>query len=339
MDSYNTPIFGNMESQFYSLNQYHQYNQYNQYNQCNQYNLYSPIGSNFFYCLPTIDTDFFNCYPMHTDFFNSSQNKYMLLNAKNKQKKQNNHSREIKQIKQGTYLYDEKMPDFNISTITALFTLKMNQDSVLNLKEISIKLSSLKKIKNKIRGIIHDPKNKASGSHTKFGFPNVISLKIIIKKELISLNIFANGKIKISGTNSYTQCIEVAKKITSILMHCSLDVLGYKDLTPVLVKYECQLEEKVDLQKLYNLLNSCNYSVEYEPLKYNGLKLKTPDNIKIIVFSSGKCFTTSNVYDDLTMKNAIDWVQNKVNLLQSEFSNGYNGDNEFDENLSSQFLI
>ena len=73
--------------------------------------------------------------------------------------------------------------NYKISTITALFSLNISED--LTLIEVSRKLI-LKRFQNKILGVIYDPKSKASGSNkSEFGFPNVISIKILIKKKLM----------------------------------------------------------------------------------------------------------------------------------------------------------
>ena len=221
--------------------------------------------------------------------------------------------------------------NYKISTITALFNLIITED--LTLIEISRKLI-LKRFQNKIIGIIYDPKSKASGSNkSKFGFPNVISIKILIKKKLISLNIFANGTIKISGAKSYEDCVLAANYITNTLQSCNILVDGYENLRTVLVKYEFQLNTKINLNDLYIFLNNSNYFVEYNPEKYNGLVLKTPLNIKITVFSSGKCFTSSDIYDNYIIKDGINWIQNIINSIQNK-----NLKNETDDEYTSQFL-
>ena len=78
--------------------------------------------------------------------------------------------------------------NYKISTITALFNLIISKDLIL--KEISRKLI-LKRFQNKILGVIYDPKSKASGNNkSKFGFPNVISIKILIKKKINFIKYF-----------------------------------------------------------------------------------------------------------------------------------------------------
>jgi len=201
-----------------------------------------------------------------------------------------------------------KAYSLKISTITAIFDLVV--PAVLDLALIARDST--------MTGIVYDPHSRACGLGRGSGFPNAAEVRLRVGNgRFVSLLVFGNGRVKLSGASTLAECFAVAKKLVRAIQHC-VPCHGYENMQTVLVKYELDLRSAVNLSDLYDQLSQDGEcEVVYEPKRYNALQVVPPNGTKVCLFSSGKAFTTSGSCADEGALISAKWLKQKVEGLES----------------------
>ena len=225
---------------------------------------------------------------------------------------------------------DYDMPsDIDISTITfaakldVIFYLEninkyidLSGDRIIEIKKNKI---SKKKAKNKnINESLSRNQNKNFDQNNKIKCKNknkknkefqnqiTVSVKVSHKKNPLSIKIFKNGSLHLTGCKSVDDFLEgiiiiceECKKIKGIIQDNKFKKIYFVDkidkLSPErllsinvnMINSNFNVPFKIDRPKLYSKLKSENIICEFDTNKHAGVRIKTQNKITIFVFETG----------------------------------------------------
>jgi TATA-box binding protein (TBP) (component of TFIID and TFIIIB) len=166
-------------------------------------------------------------------------------------------------------LIDEPIPepsDYNISTMAICCSLNYKFDK-------NLLYSILGNLSNNYKNI----------NSVKLGFQNSFEVKILPDNlnKFISLKIFKNGSITLSGVKKFEEgfaaintLIRILKMYPEIFEGEDLSKLVCNKFDPVLINSNFNVKYNINVNKLYNiLLEKYNYFVSFDRDDYQGLKI------------------------------------------------------------------
>lgn len=184
-------------------------------------------------------------------------------------------------------------PNFRITVFTILINTNTTLENItnnLNFDEIMKEVKEVKEVKEI---------KEAKGLKEKTEFYNSNKIQLNIgESNNISLKIFKNGKIHITGCKTIETIEYLYSFIKSKLNNC--DKYQICMINCNFKMNNCDID-KIDLVKLKDNINNKKYvgfeSAIYQPCKYQGLKIQH-ESAKFLVFSVGSvCIISKSIYD------------------------------------------
>jgi len=165
-------------------------------------------------------------------------------------------------------------------------------------------------------------------------------------KRIVSIKIFKNGKVQITGVNTIKSCCYIIRKVYNKLYEFSQNS-KLSEIKICMINSDFKISGLLNLYSLCELLNKNNIqsngnflNVVYQPIKYPaintkfvvnsnlskynkhvynyGIKKKFSDTISILIFRSGSIILTGgNNIDEylITYKYFLDLIKNNINNI------------------------
>lgn len=202
------------------------------------------------------------------------------------------------ELMESSYRITEKNADIssvNISTMTFVCDIGTTinlENLTMNFTSPSFPLCAIKKAKTN-RYISYTKRGKIKKS---FYNQTTITYKL---NNTVSIKVFSNGKLQMTGISSINNCIDTIKLIIiilenskgSIMENVKLDHRNIDNMSIEMINSNFNIKKELDLKRLRAVLISENIEFNYEPDTYPGINSKI-NNISVFIFGTGNIVIT-----------------------------------------------